>query len=206
MEITGYLSECSLPEILEFIGYIHKTGLLTIRSFSESKIRTDKIQYIWFSQGHVVAAANRLDHQGLLWLINQQGWCSDRVISKLAKLCPQDTPVGQYLYSQGVLQAQHLQKLFSVQVLQPICTWCSLQEGQFKFETKVNLPMMEMTGLSQSTTEVTLVVRQILRRMNKVNHPVTRADLDNRNTANTAHQVKAVTELPVKLREFTYAN
>ncbi|NES20439.1 MAG: hypothetical protein F6K41_16280 [Symploca sp. SIO3E6] len=65
---------------------------------------------------------------------------------------------------------------------------------------------MEMTGLSQSTTEVTLVVRQILRRLNKVNHPVARAGLNSSNTANTELQVKEVTEFPAQLREFTYAN
>ncbi|NER96546.1 MAG: DUF4388 domain-containing protein [Symploca sp. SIO1B1] len=168
MKITTCLSECSLPEMLEFIGYIHKTGLLTIRAGPELKIRTGKIQYIWFSQGHVVAAAKRLDNQGLLRLINQQSWCSDRVTSKLAQICPQDTAVGEYLLSQGVLQAQHLQRLFSLQVLQPISTCFSLKKGRFEFETKVNLPMMEMTGVSQSTTEVTLVAQQMLRRLNKV--------------------------------------
>ncbi|NES22466.1 MAG: DUF4388 domain-containing protein [Symploca sp. SIO3E6] len=168
MKITSCLSECSLPEILEFLGYIHKTGVLTIRAGPELKLPRGKRQYIWFSQGLVVAAAKRLDNQGLLWLINQQGWCSDRVTSKLAQVCPQDTAVGQYLLSQGVLQAQHLPRLFSLQVLQPICTLLTRKEGQFEFETKVNLPMMEMTGLSQSTTEVTLVAQQMLRRLNKV--------------------------------------
>jgi len=148
MSITGSLEDFSLPEILQFIGKGRKTGLLTLRAFYPYPATYRSTHYIWVSQGHLVAAAPRLDHQGLVNLITQQQWVSDRVVTKLTQLCPTDIPLGLYLKNQGVLRAEQLEHLFHIQVLQQVCAWLPLPNGQFQFDQNVPLPTQEMTGLS----------------------------------------------------------
>jgi len=150
MCITGSLAEFSLPEIFQFIERGKKTGLLSFQSEAETSTTLIASHYIWVYQGKVVAAANQLDEQGLVKLINQQHWVSDRVVSKLAQLSPTDTPFGFYLKNQGVLRTEQLKQLFFAQVLQQLHPLLQLKNGIFKFEQDVPLPMREMTGLSIS--------------------------------------------------------
>lgn len=150
MSTTGSLSDFSLPEILQFIEQGRKTGLLTVRALSESPACESSVHYIWMDQGCIVAAANRLDEQGLVKLIEQRQWVSDRVIYKLAQLCPTDKPLGKYLFDQGVLRTEQLKQLFLTQVRQQVCALFNLQDGEFQFEQNVSLPRRELTGLSVS--------------------------------------------------------
>jgi hypothetical protein len=150
MSITGSLAEFSLPEIFQFIEKGKKTGLLSFRSEAETSTTSIAIHYIWVYQGKVVAAANQLDEQGLVKLINQRQWVSDRVVSKLAQLSPTDRPFGSYLKNQGVLRTEQLKQLFFAQVLQQLQPLLQLKNGIFNFEQDVPLPMREMTGLSIS--------------------------------------------------------
>lgn len=148
MSTTGSFSDFSLPEILQFIEQGHKTGLLTVRAFSESPASKSSVHYIWVEQGCIVAAANCLDEQGLVRLIEQRQWVSDRVIYKLAQLCPTNQSLGQYLFVQGVLRAEQLKQLFLTQVRQQVCALFNLQDGDFQFEQNVSVPRLELTGLS----------------------------------------------------------
>jgi hypothetical protein len=150
MCITGSLAEFSLPEIFQFIERGKETGLLSFRSEAEAPTTSIAIHYIWVYQGKVVAAANQLDEQGLVKLINQRQWVSDRVVSKLAQLSPTDKPFGFYLKNQGVLRTEQLKQIFFAQVLQQLHPLLQLKNGIFKFEQDVPLPMREMTGLSIS--------------------------------------------------------
>jgi hypothetical protein len=150
MSTTASLSDFSLPEILQFIEQRRKTGLLTVRTLSKSPDSKSSVHYIWVDQGCIVAAANRLDEQGLVRLIEQRQWVSDRVIYKLAQLCPTDKLLGKYLFDQGVLRAEQLKQLFLTQVRQQVCTLFNLQDGEFQFEQNVSLPRLELTGLSVS--------------------------------------------------------
>lgn len=150
MSITGSLSDFSLPEIFQFIEQGHKTGLLIVRSWAESEIGKSRDHYIWVEQGNIVAAANRLDQQGLVRLIKQHQWVSDRVISKLAQLCPTDQSLGKHLFNLGILQAEQLKELFLAQVRQQVCSLFHLKEGDFQFEQNVSIPRLELTGLSIS--------------------------------------------------------
>jgi hypothetical protein len=150
MSITGSLSDFSLPEIFQFIEQGHKTGLLIVRSWAESEIGKSCDHYIWVEQGNIVAAANRLDQQGLVRLIKQHQWVSDRVIYKLAQLCPTDQSLGKHLFNLGVLQAEQLKELFLTQVRQQVCSLFDLKEGDFQFEQNVSIPRLELTGLSIS--------------------------------------------------------
>ncbi len=163
MAITGCLTDFSLPEIFQLIEKGHKTGLLTVSALSSSQTKP-LIHYIWVNQGRVVAAANRLDDQGLVSLIEQRQWVSDRVFDKLVHwCCPITEPLGLYLKQQGVLQAEHLKQLFQVQVLRQVCAMFQLKDGQFKFDPSGRIPTREMTGLSVPATEVALVALRVLR-------------------------------------------
>lgn len=164
MAITGYLSDLSLPEIFHLIEKGQKTGLLTLRTLPETQTALQTIHYIWMYQGRLVAAANRTDQQGLISLIEQYEWVSDRVVTKLVQwCCPTEKPLGLCLKNHGVLQTEHLKLLFQVQVLQQVCTLFQLQNGHFQFNQKVPLPGREMTGLSVHATEVTLIGLRSLR-------------------------------------------
>lgn len=163
MSITGHLSDFSLPEIFQLLEKGHKTGLLTLRAEPaiNAKVRS---HYIWLYQGRIVAAANQLDHQGLVSLIDQRQWVSDRVFDKLVHwCCPIDEPLGLYLKNQGVIQAAQLKQLFQVQVLKQICALFQLRDAVFKFEPNVQIPTREMTGLNVPATEAVLVGLRVLR-------------------------------------------
>lgn len=149
MSITGFLTDFSLPEIFQLIDKGHKTGLLKLQGLPESPNQPSQLYYLWAYHGRIVAAANRLDHEGLVNLIEQCQMVSDRVFDKLIHwCCPINEPLGLYLKNQGVLRPEHLKRLFQVQVLQPVCGLFQLKEGFFKFDQNVAMPTREMTGLS----------------------------------------------------------
>jgi len=163
MSLTGSLTDFSLPEIFQFIEKGHKTGLLTLRALPGDEGKKNSVHYIWVYQGRIVAAANRLDHKGLVSLIAQRQWVSDRVVAKLAQLCPTDKPLGLCLKNQGVLQAAQIKRLFQIQVLQQVCALFQLKDAQFKFEQNAPIPAREMTGLSAPATEATLMGLRVLK-------------------------------------------
>ena len=163
MSITGHLSDFSLPEIFQLLEKSQKTGLLTLRAEPAVKERPP-FYYIWVYQGRIVAAANRLDHQGLVSLIDGHQWVSDRVFDKLVHwCCPINEPLGLYLKNQGVLQAKQLKRLFQFQVLKQVCALLQIKEAEFKFDPNVQIPTREMTGLSVPATEAVLVGLRVLR-------------------------------------------
>lgn len=162
MSIRGALSDFSLPEIFQFIEGGHRTGLLTLATLTESQETPLSRHYIWASKGSIVAAANQLNQQGLLWLLNQYPWVSNRVATKLAQFCPPDKPLGLYLKSQGALQSEHLEHLFQVQIGQQMCALCQLEDAQFRFDQNVALPMQEMTGLCVPSEFVTIMLEKLV--------------------------------------------
>ncbi|HEY9892663.1 MAG TPA: DUF4388 domain-containing protein [Candidatus Sericytochromatia bacterium] len=150
MSITSSLADFSFPEILQFIETGRKTGLLTLTNLPKSQA-VPPIFYIWIEWGRLMAAANCLDHQGLVKLIEQRQWVSERVFDKMVHWCrPLNEPLGLYLKNQGVLRPEHLKQLFNVQVLQPVNALFHLKEGKFQFDQDVYTPRREMTGLSVS--------------------------------------------------------
>lgn len=163
MSVIGSLTDFSLPEIFQFVERGKKTGLVTLRSLPDDETTSPQVYYIWVYQGRIVAAANQLENRGLVSLINQRQWVSDRVIVKLAQLCPTTKPLGLYLKNHGVLQAEQLKRLFQIQVLQQVCALFKLKDGQFRFDTNAPLPTPEMTGLSVPATEATLMGLRVLR-------------------------------------------
>ena len=161
MSITGSLTDFSLPEIFQFIEKGHKTGLLSLRTLPESH-RSPSVHYFWVNQGRVVAAANQLNEQGLISLIQQYQWVSHRVVTKLAQFCPPNKPLGLYLRSQGALQIEHLEHLFQLQILQQICAIFQANDAQFQFDQNVPIPPKEMTGLSVSAAVLGVVWQKLV--------------------------------------------
>lgn len=156
MVLTGCLAELSLPEIFWLLEQGRQTGLLTLSTGQKLDTDKEKFYYIWLHQGRIVAASNNLECQGLLSEIAQKGWASKEVADQICQLCPSNTPIGDYLRVEGVLNSLQLQKLFAQQVKQPVYALFKLPNASFKFEPTAALPWSEMTGLSISTVEVTL--------------------------------------------------
>jgi hypothetical protein len=164
MAITGHLAEFSLAEIFQFLDQGHKTGLLTITPLpTAADTPPARSHYIWFQQGRVVAAAHRSDGQGLTSLIDQRGWMGEHAIERLVQTCPEKTPLGIYLKSQGLLDAEQLKLLFYVQVMRQVCALFALADAWFHFEGQAQMPVAELTGLNAPATEVTLAGLRALR-------------------------------------------
>ena len=163
MCVTGCLTDFSLPEIFQWIEKGNKTGLLTLRALSGAKATPPQVHYIWVYQGYIVAAANRLDNQGLVSLITQCKWISDRVFDKLLRLCcPIDQPLGLSLKNHRVLGTGQLEQLFQIQLLQQVSLLFQLQDAEFIFDPNASISTREMTGLSVPATEATLMGLRVL--------------------------------------------
>ena len=88
MAISGFLSELSLPEIFQLLEQGNQTGRLTIKAQSPNSSLKGENFYIWFKQGLIVAAANRLEGQGLLSIIQPYCWLSVRAAARIHRcLC-----------------------------------------------------------------------------------------------------------------------
>lgn len=148
MSTIGFLRDFPLPEIFQFIDKGRKTGVLRLRALPDYSSTMPAVHYIWIYEGRIVAAANRLDQQGLISLIKQRNWVSPQVATKLFQFYRNNQPLGLRLKNQGVLQDEQLKHLFQVQVLQQVCALFQLKDGQFKLDQNVPIPMREMTGLS----------------------------------------------------------
>lgn len=162
MTISGQLSGFSLAEIFQLLEQGQKTGLLTIRAAVSP---SDPLQnfYLWFKQGQIAAAANRLDYKGLATLIHQREWLGEQSKVLLSEAFKSDRPLGLHLKCQGLLNAEQLKLLFYTQVMRQVCTIFKFPDGWFHFEMKTDLPLSEMTGLSAVPTEVTLEGLRALR-------------------------------------------
>lgn len=146
MAIAASLSDFSLLELFRFIERGRRTGMVSFDTTAGF--------YIWFKEGHIVAATNRTDHEGLALLIKESQWVSDRVLNKLIYWCyPLNQPLGFYLKQHSVLQSPQLEEIFKIQILQPICFLLQLEDCEFKFEQNVLLPAREMTGFSVPATQ-----------------------------------------------------
>ncbi|BAY23579.1 hypothetical protein NIES2100_33710 [Calothrix sp. NIES-2100] len=168
MAITGNFADFPLPELLQFLAQGKKSGVLYINvSSNTNDNKKEQVYYIWLHQGRVIAAADRLDKQGLTLMIDERGWISERVISRVTQISSNfiNKPLGLVLKSQGLLQPEQIKLLFHNQILKPICNLFQRQDGLFQFNQveTLPLPLLEMTGLSMSATEVTLTSLRLVR-------------------------------------------
>lgn len=163
MTFNGYLNQFSLGEIFQLIEQGNKTGLLCIRSlFSDRNISSPKY-YLWFRQGNIIAAANRNDQKGLMFLIEKRGWLKNSITTKLSQFCDLEAPLGKCLESQGALSRNQLKILFITQIMQQVCSLFKINQAFFEFEPKIQPTTAEMTGLSKPATELTLIGLRMLK-------------------------------------------
>jgi len=161
-----FLADLYIPEIFQFIEKGQKTGLLSFSTLPVPQAVPKSVHYIWVSQGHVVAAANQLNNEYLVSLIEQQGWkqwMSKRAFDKLVNwCCPLDEPLGKSLKRQGALQNSQLEQLFNLQVSHHVSAVLQLKDGLFHFDQDAPIPTREMTGLSVPATAAILMGLRVL--------------------------------------------
>lgn len=164
MQLTGQLAEFSLPEIFQFTGQFHKSGLLLLQPEPDTTSQQAKAHYLWFKKGRIIALADNLDNKGLLAMLKQRGWLKPDQINLLQEWSGTDQPLGAYLKAKEVLTDEQLQVLFHAQAIQPICALFKLPaSSRFTFDTKTTLPLAEMTGLNLSASEASLLGLRVLR-------------------------------------------
>jgi Domain of unknown function (DUF4388) len=164
MSLFSSFTDFSLAELFQLIDQGRKSGCLTV-SISRNPLAAKPISQfynIWFRQGRVVAAANRLNGQGLVSKIIERGWANPQVLEKLCSGSSTGIPLGLQLKTQEVLSAEQLNLLFASQ-LQYVRELFEIQKGVFQLDSKAALPSNEMTGLSLRAIEVSLLALRALK-------------------------------------------
>ncbi len=164
MTLAGYLSEYSLAEVFNFVHQGNRTGLLSISpDCNETNIPTN-YQYLWFDSGRIVAVTSGLDGQGLLTTIGQRKLLPSEQIEQLRNQGNRlFQPLGIYLKSRGLLDAEQLKLLFNSQVIAPTCKLFELKHGKFQFEPEVAPHHTETIGISLPAQEMGLLGLRVLK-------------------------------------------
>jgi Domain of unknown function (DUF4388) len=164
MSLSSSFTDFSLAELFQLIDRGRKSGCLSVCTLPDLNTPESKSQhyYIWFRQGRIVAAAHRLQGQGLVSKITQRGWAKQGVLEKIYATAAPGTPLGLHLKTQEVLNAEQLNLLFASQ-LQQVRQLFTIQKGVFKLDCKATMPSKEMTGLSLKATEVALMALRALK-------------------------------------------
>lgn len=190
MSLSSSFTNFSLPELFKVIEQGKKTGCLTVCTVPELHNPSSKSQYyyIWFRQGRIIAASNRLNGQGLTSKIVEKGLASEEIIDIFCSRASKATiPLGLNLKTQGVLSSEDLKILFAAQV-QQIRDLFEIHNGVFKFDSQAREPIREMTGLSLGATEVALMVLRALRNWEVLSHVLPDASSGIENIAQTKPQ------------------
>lgn len=161
MSLTGDFKDICLAEVFQLFERGRKTGLLTLQVPSSQGLM--RRHFVWFYDGRIIAAADRLDHRRLEKLLyrgsnaGEFGGLGERVLAKMPQLCPEGTPLGLWLQNQGLLRPDQVRQLFHRQVVCAVSRLVTKPSGQFEFHPQRSLPWMEMTGLSITPMEVVLL-------------------------------------------------
>jgi Domain of unknown function (DUF4388) len=166
MALTGYLSDYSLAEVLQFIQQGNKTGLLTINTQDAEWAADGVVNYTWFQTGRVIAHARELNSLGLITMLEKRNWIGAEVSMNLRAQCNSiSRPLGLHLKSIDILDVEQLRILFHAQVLQAVCGMFKLQDAKFHFDEQVGVGNIkaEMTGMSVSAVEASLLGLRVLK-------------------------------------------
>jgi Domain of unknown function (DUF4388) len=166
MALTGYLSDYSLAEVLQFIQQGNKTGLLTITPKNQDAGEQISINYTWFQNGRVVANAKELNSLGLIAMLEKRNWIGTEVSENLrSQLDTLSRPLGLHLKLIDILDVEQLRILFHAQVLQAVCALFKLPDAQFYFDESISISNIkpEMTGMSVSAVEASLLGLRVLK-------------------------------------------
>jgi Domain of unknown function (DUF4388) len=167
MALTGYLSDYSLAEILQFIQQGNKTGLLSISIENDPLMEVaGTTEYTWFQNGRVVSHTKDLSSLGLISMMEKRNWIGAETSASLrAQSKNMSTPLGLHLKSIQVLEVEQLRILFHAQVLQAVCALFKLQNAKFHFDDQASVAHLkpEMTGMSVTAVEISLLGLRVLK-------------------------------------------
>ena len=171
MSINTSLELFSLADLFRLIESDRKSGRLTIHISSEAqKPNLKKIYYIWFEDGYFVAVSDRLNHKGLISIIEARSWLSSLVTNKLRTLCPVKVPLGKYLQQSQLLTSEQINLIFQIQLHQ-VYQLFELTSGSFRFEEMselkdriMTIPWLEMTGNRLKATEVSMYALRLIKK------------------------------------------
>jgi hypothetical protein len=167
MTLAGYLSEYSLAEIFNFVHEGNRTGLLEILPDPNAIPAPNEARFVWFEAGRTVAATSGLDGKGLLMTIGQRKFVPpaqlDLIATQLHQL-PQ--PLGIYLKSRGLLDAEQLKLLFNSQTIAAVCKLFELKNRQFHFDPTRSPLNSELTGIGLPAQEVGMLGLRVLKDWN----------------------------------------
>jgi Domain of unknown function (DUF4388) len=173
MSLVGCLSEYSLAEIFNFVQEGNKTGLLSIEPDRCLSRSVDNAYYISFQTGRVMAVSSGqgLEYRGLLKMMEQRRWLSLEQVTGLSINANRlGQPLGTYLKSCNTLDTEQLRLLFDSQVVASICKlFGEIHYGKFKFDAQASLMYAEMTGISLTAQEVSLLGLRMLRDWSSLN-------------------------------------
>jgi hypothetical protein len=174
VSLAGYLSEYSLAEIFHFVQEGNKTGVLSLSPSLSTRIepvieshKALRDNYsISFQSGRIMSVANGsgLGNRGLLKMMAQRKWISPEQEAMLeTQVGLLNQPLGTYLKSRGIVNTEQLTLLFNSQVIATTCKLFEIHHGQFNFNPQAPLAYAEMTGMSLTAQEVSLLGLRMLK-------------------------------------------
>ena len=171
MSINTSLELFSLADLFRLIESERKSGRLAIQvSLEEKKASLKKIYYIWFEDGYLVAVSDRLNHKGLISIIEARNWLSPLVTNQLRTLCPVKVPLGTYLQKSQLLTPEQINLIFQMQLHQ-VYQLFELASGSFRFDEMselkdriMTIPWLEMTGNRLRATEVSMYALRLIKK------------------------------------------
>ncbi|MGK7937817.1 MAG: DUF4388 domain-containing protein [Xenococcaceae cyanobacterium] len=170
MSISTSLELFSLADLFRLIEFERKSGRLTIQvSLEDQKASLKKIYYIWFKDGYLVAVSDRLNHRGLISIIETRGWLSPSVTNQLRTLCPLEVPLGTYLKQAKLLTSEQINLIFQIQLHQ-VFQLFELNSSSFRFDEMselkdriMTIPWLEMTGNRLPATGVSMYALRLIK-------------------------------------------
>lgn len=170
MSISSSLELFSLTDVFRLIESENKSGRLTIQTVpSAEKSDLKRLYYLWFQNGNLVAVSDRLNHKGLISVIETRGWLSPLVTNKLRTLCPIEVPLGIYLKNAKLLTSEQINLIFQIQLHQ-VYQLFELTSGFLRFDEMselkdriMTIPWLEMTGNQIRATKVSLHALRLIK-------------------------------------------
>ncbi len=163
MTLTGYLSEYSLAEVLNFVHQGNRTGLLSISTDIPPVEPPTNPHYLWFQTGRIMAVSTSMDGQGLLKAISQRKLVPEEQIEQLrTQVHKLHQPLGLHLKSRSLLTAEQLKLLFNSQATAVVCKLFELSNARFHFDPCILPYNAEMTGISMQAQEIGLLGLRVL--------------------------------------------
>jgi hypothetical protein len=204
MSIISSLESFSLPELFRLIEEGSKSGRLIVETpISKQTAKRRGIYYIWFKQGYLIAVSDRLNHKGLINLIEDRGWLSPPIVARLRTLCPPAVPLGIYLHKMKLLNKEKLSLIFQLQLHQ-VYQLFHLDGGRFRFDELVELqdriltiPWLEMTGHRIKTTEASMYALRLIENWDIFAEQLPEANLALKRSVEQAHLRLTSTERQV---------